>query len=605
MRLVGRDPELGEITRAVAAVAAGESRTIGVFGEAGIGKSALLEAAAAAAGEAGLQVLSGRAAEHEREVPFSLVVDALDERVAAMNPARVAAVGTELGQVLPAAADGSPPLDAAGPAERFRYHRALRALLELLGRERPFALLLDDLHWADEASLELVLHLLRRTPQVPHLLVFGLRPLEPAARLIDAARSAPGWIELRPMPLAAAEARALLPADLGPALSARMVGEAGGNPLLLRELGRLGADPAGQLPSTVLAAVRREVSGLPSAAAALLGGAAVAGDPFDLDLAVAAADTPAAEAPWALDLLVAADLVHPLGRGRSFRFRHPLVRRAVYEGIPAGTRLAAHRRAAAALAARGAVPALRAHHFECFAGPGDEEAIEIFVAAAVAAADTSPAAAAHWYATALELLPHEDPRRAALLPPLGRALASAGRLAESFEALEAAIGLLPGEAAAERAELVRLLATIAVLLGAYDRAEAELDRELRIAPPAERPALFLLRASTAFFNGEMEEIGEWADRAAAELDPAEQPAVQVQLDATIAIGRLWRGEPAATCSKRRGSASIASTTPSWPRCRRRSGRSAATSSRPSSSTPRRRCCGGGSRSCGGAAPTTW
>ena len=82
---------------------------------------------------------------------------------------------------------------AAAAAERFRYHRALRSLLAMIGRERPVALLLDDLHWADEASVELVLHLLRRPPA-------GAAParssrcarVDPAPRLLDAVRSRQG-----------------------------------------------------------------------------------------------------------------------------------------------------------------------------------------------------------------------------------------------------------------------------------------------------------------------------------------------------------------------------------------------------------------------------
>ena len=80
---------------------------------------------------------------------------------------------------MPAAAPGD-------PAERFRYHRALRSLLAMIARERPVALLFDDVHWADEASVELVLHLLRRPPAGPVLLGFAMRPVDPARRLLDA-----------------------------------------------------------------------------------------------------------------------------------------------------------------------------------------------------------------------------------------------------------------------------------------------------------------------------------------------------------------------------------------------------------------------------------
>ena len=107
---------------------------------------------------AGLLVLDGRAAEHERDVPFGLVIDALDDHVATLHPRRIESVGADLAAVLPSAAASAGAAPAApGAGERFRCHRALRALIEMLGRERPVALLLDDLHWADDASIELVL----------------------------------------------------------------------------------------------------------------------------------------------------------------------------------------------------------------------------------------------------------------------------------------------------------------------------------------------------------------------------------------------------------------------------------------------------------------
>jgi DNA-binding NarL/FixJ family response regulator len=546
VELSGREQELAAIEDAVAAVAAGGSRTIGVFGEAGIGKSALLETAAAAVESAGLQLLTGRAAEHEHDVPFSLVVDALDERVAEMNASRIAAAGPELGQVLPAAAaEASAPVPAAaGPAERYRYHRALRSLLELLGRERPFALVLDDLHWADEASVELVLHLLRRSPRAPHLLLFALRPVEPAAQLIDAARSAPEWVELRPAPLAEEDAMSLLPSELDQSLRARMAREAGGNPLFLRELGRLGADAAAELPSTVLAAVQQEVADLPPVAAKLLEGAAVAGDPFDPEIAAAVAEADLSAALGALDQLAAAGLVQTTGGGRSFGFRHPLVRRAVYDAAPPGWRLGAHERAATALAGRGADPAQRAYHVERYARPGDEEAIALLAEAAAGAADAAPATAARWYTAALELLPHgEDERRAQLLAPMARALASAGRLEESRAALTEAIELLPAEAVVERLELRRLSGLVASLLGAFDDAELEIERAFEEAPDSERIKLLLYRASTAFFKGDLAEVGIWVERAAAEIDDDTEPAVAAHLLAQQALVRMLSGQP--------------------------------------------------------------
>ena len=111
---------------------------LGLMGETGLGKSALLAEIGARAHAAGLPVLAGRGSEHERDVPFGMIVDAL-------------------GAI--AGAPGEVPV-----AERFLRHRAVAARLQERG---PVAVLLDDLHWADEASVELVLHLLRRPVAVP------------------------------------------------------------------------------------------------------------------------------------------------------------------------------------------------------------------------------------------------------------------------------------------------------------------------------------------------------------------------------------------------------------------------------------------------------
>ena len=414
MELVGREKELGAAARAVADAKRGSSGALGVFGEAGIGKTALLAAVRDLARDDGGLTLAARAAEHERDVPFGVVVDALDDHVAAMHPRRVASLGTDLGAVLPAAARGSSePRSDIAAAERFRYHRALRGLLELLAREQPVVLMLDDLHWADDASVEFVLHLLRRPPRGAHLLAFALRPVDPAPRLLDAARHTAGMTHISLRPLEREASLALLGELPDPELRERVAKEAAGNPLYLGELARAARQPTNGLPPTLLAAVRLEVDALPPGSRMLLEGAAVCGDPFDPELAGAAADQEVNDALAAVDELAAADLVHPTGDGRAFRFRHPLLRRAVYDSIPPTWRLGAHERAAAALAARGASAWARAYHVEQCARPGEDAAIALLADAAAAAADTSPATAARWYAAAIRLLPADDGERRA------------------------------------------------------------------------------------------------------------------------------------------------------------------------------------------------
>src|SRR5919206_4852164 len=127
MGLVGREAERETLGRVAADVRAGARRVVVVLGEAGIGKSALLADASGAARRAGLLVLAGRAAEHEREVPYGLVVDALDDHVASLGAARLQAVGPELAAVLPSArGPGSPaPARPSQPADRFAHHPAV------------------------------------------------------------------------------------------------------------------------------------------------------------------------------------------------------------------------------------------------------------------------------------------------------------------------------------------------------------------------------------------------------------------------------------------------------------------------------------------------
>ena len=155
---------------------------------------------------------------------------------------------------------------------------------------------------------------------------------------------------------------------------------------------------------------------------------------------------------------------------RRFVFRHPLVRRAVYESTRGGWRLAAHARAAAALAARGAAPAERAHHVEQSAGQGDEEAIGLLLEAGGATAPRAPAAAARWFDAALRLLPAGDSERQADVRVCWRR--RCGRWASSSAAgtrCSRRWSCCPGDDTARRVELTALCAAVEHWLGATRR----------------------------------------------------------------------------------------------------------------------------------------
>src|SRR3954466_6774574 len=184
--LVGRAGELSSLDRVLVELDQGRSGATLLVGEPGIGKTRLLAELAARADARGHVVLSGCATEFERDLPFWVFVDALDEYVHGLDPRLIGAldetVRTELASVLPALsalAGGT----AAPNHERYRAHRAMRNLLEHIAAFKPLVLVLDDLHWADSASVELFGALLRRPADAPVLLAVGVRPRQMTARL--------------------------------------------------------------------------------------------------------------------------------------------------------------------------------------------------------------------------------------------------------------------------------------------------------------------------------------------------------------------------------------------------------------------------------------
>ena len=268
----------------------------------------------------------------------------------------------------------------------------------------------------------------------------------------------------------------------------------------------------------------------------LLEGAAVAGDPFDPELAAAAAGLEPDAA--VLDGLVAAGLVRATGIGRAFEFRHPLVRRAVYDATPPAWRLEAHERVAAALARRGAGAAARASHVAPSARPGDEVAIAVLSEAAVDARHTSPDAAAHWYGAALRLLPAGDGRRAELLAPRALALANAGRLEDSRQAL---LELLDEDPA--RSDLTIACAQLETTLGRHGQARRRLLDALEGAAPADQATIAFELAHDAMTHGRSDELRRWSAHAARMAEGVE-PVVLAGARVLGELGAIWtNGRP--------------------------------------------------------------
>jgi ATP/maltotriose-dependent transcriptional regulator MalT len=536
--LVGRAEELSLLDGVLAEPDQGRSAAILLVGEPGIGKTRLLAEFAARADARGHLVLTGSASELERDLPFSVFVDAIDEYLRGLAPNRFVVleddVRTELAHVFPSLTTLARGRQVALQHERYRSHRAVRSLLEQLAATQPLVLVLDDLHWADSASIELLGALLRRPPAAPVLLALAIRPRHVSERLSSALERA--WradlltrIELGA--LSAEEARELLGDGFARVHASVLYAESGGNPFYLEQLAR-SLDRAGGVsavhgetslaaigvPSTVAAALAEELALLSESDRLVIEGAAVAGDPFEPELAAAAAGMPERSVMEAIDELLNLDLVRATDVPRRFRFRHPLVRRAVYEATAGGWRLGAHERSAEALAARGAPASARAHHVERSAREGDAAAAAVLREAGEEAVRLAPASAARWFAEALRLLPATAPaeERIELLLARARALTAAGRFNDSHSALLDALAIVPGGSHALRARLARACAGVESNLGRQDQAHDRLTSALESLPDQgsrEAVALMLELTANALWRTRHTEMHEAAERA--------------------------------------------------------------------------------------------
>ncbi|MGW4894827.1 helix-turn-helix transcriptional regulator [Kitasatospora sp. NPDC004240] len=460
---MGRELELARLVGAVTG-AHRARRVVVVEGAPGIGKTRLLAELADRAAAAGLDVRRASATWSDREVPYGLLLNALGH-----CPVR---------NLLEEFSEQP----ATGAAQRHRRHRRLRDAL--LNGERRTVLVLDDLQWADQESLQLLGHLLR-----------GPADERLACVLAHRAGGCPPWLAralsdadtLRIVlgPLAGADAVRLAPA----ATSAhrRLYLTAGdGNPRQLRALHSLAAGLApelvGELADALAAgdprAVGRldgwhpdpdllgEFNTLPGRARLVLTAAAVAGPEFDPALVAEVAALPAEEIGTVLDDLV--DHGCLVGAAGWYRFRRPLLGAVGYRLAGPGRRAEGHRRAAAHLDRRGDAPRAWADHAEHLAHTATDEELTRLVDTARAQLDQAPETSVRRLRMVLRALAdrpgHPQRRRAALL--LGRALTVTGRLDEAAELLAP---LLTGPDGS-RAQAADLLAMGERLRGRGERA---------------------------------------------------------------------------------------------------------------------------------------
>jgi ATP/maltotriose-dependent transcriptional regulator MalT len=514
-------------------------------------------------------VLSGVATDLERDVPFAVFVDALDQYLAGLEPPGLSVldpqVQAELAHVFPSLWTLGAAEAVAPQHERYRSHRAIRALLEHLAAARPLLLLLDDLHWADPASVELLGALLRRPPAAPVALALALRPLRMTERLpvaLERARRSDALDRIELDTLSVAEARELLGASVPAAATAALYEETGGNPFYLQQVARSfdrarsGATPAMSrrvdigVPSAVAASLSEELALLSENGRRVFEGAAVAGDPFEPELVAAASATSDAAVMEAIDELLQRDLIRETDVPRRFRFRHPLVRRAAYESTAAGWRAGAHERCAVALAARGASASARAHHVERSGRPGDVAAVAVLREAGDSTLRLAPESAARWLGSALRLLPDDAlvEQRVELQLARAMALAAAGRFSDSHDVLLEAIAIVPEAAGPLATTIATACARQERFLGQYEQAHRHLEWALARLPDeasVQSAGLLIELTLNDFYRSRYAEMDAWSARALQAAETLPDPALMAAAVAMAAVSQATTGRTAA------------------------------------------------------------
>jgi len=530
--LVGRDSEMALLTRLIKEVARGRGGSALIEGEPGIGKSALVRAAVAEAQEAGCQVFWGAGDELGQALPLLPFLDGLRVREPSANPRRTAIVGLLRGEV---AADRGTDVPAV-------LAEQLLALVAEQYAVRPTILVIDDLQWADQASITLWGRLARSARQVPLLVVGMMRPVPQRDDLVALRRVVDDADRLQLTGLTGAAAADLVAALAGGRPDGnlrRLADGAAGNPLYVTELvaalargSQLAITEAGtaelaggSAPSSLSAAIADRLGFVAGPVREVLRAAALLGMDFAVpDLAIVLGRSVA-------DLIPAVNEACAVGvlaeSGYSLGFRHPLIRAALYDEMPAPVRAAWHRDAGRALA-EAAAPADRVARqmLRAVGGPSDT-------------AETMDEWMLNWLARTADLLVGQAPGVAAEL--LSRAVASgpAGSAQHSWLAsrLSDALYRIGDRAAAEQVanraleqtsepdllvDLHWTLAQCRMLAGESAESLATLDRAL--ASPGisarHRARLLVPVARTHFNLGEVEKAGGVAASALAAASEA-------------------------------------------------------------------------------------
>ncbi|MGH7919070.1 MAG: ATP-binding protein [Candidatus Dormibacteraceae bacterium] len=546
--LLDRAHEVDVIGATIQAGAQGRGDVLIVDGEAGIGKSRLLAFARARAASAQLVALGAAAEEYDRRRPFATICRCLDVR----------REGTGLRARIFSLLQ-SPP-SVAGDRLEFIISEALLELAEELTVSAPLLIVIDDLHWADPMSLEVVRQLEALSRPSALTLLIASRPCpreSDAGALLSLLRSR-GARWLKPGPLKEESlvplVRRLTGAEPGPRLRSALIG-CGGNPFYLREAmaafekeRTLARDETGRVdlrsdrrPPSLALTILGSMHSIEAATLDLLRLASVLGRGFSIAELSELADAPAAT------------LVRPVREALDARvleqsddrlfFRHDVLREALYDDIPIALRQALHRQVGSQLRAAGAPADEVAEHYLRQARSADWEAVERIRDGARAVAPRAPSLASELLASALDLVPEETPDRGSILAEWIELLIEAGKLPEAEQQSRMALERNPDR------PLERSFRRLHALSLLQQSRMAQADRALGIAlddhgnANSERLFLLGLQSWARAGQGRLEEAQELATQALAQGTPDGHGAACSFARQTLAFTARVQGNP--------------------------------------------------------------
>ncbi|MEU6153049.1 BTAD domain-containing putative transcriptional regulator [Actinosynnema sp. NPDC047251] len=536
--LVGRDEETALLRELVSDVLAGRGTAVWIEGEAGIGKSALLAVALADAGERGCQVAWTAADELGRRDPLHVAARCLGVRSDSPDPRRA-----RLAALLRGDSGADDPLPVA--------LNLLAALVDEACATGPLLLVVDDLHWADDASVLLWHRLATATRQLPLLLVASTRAdpgrpeLAPVRRGVEARNG--HVVALGPLPRAGAEAllASVVGAPPGAALR-ELARRTAGNPLYLTEVahalvrgscvrvvgGVAEVDPSAveEVPRSLLAVVERALDVLSDETREVLRLAALLGAEFRVAELTAVTGRPPLELVGALEEALTATVV--VAVGDDLAFRHPYLRQALHEGVPGSVRAALHRHTAEVLAGMG-MPADRvAGHLVAEEIPPDGWVVRWLAENHRAVVARAPAVAADLLRAAVDTDLPTPRQRASLLAALARVQFRLGRFPEADAERAQALTTDPAQAA----EMRQLRAAIRHRRGDTATAVAVLGEALNVPDVPEVWRFRHVALLADFRRGDLSDLDQAersARRAHADSVAAGEPYAVAQASQTL------------------------------------------------------------------------